>query len=116
MRPISTFLITFCLGLLFTASAEAAGFNCAKAASADEKIVCGDTQLSHLDDVFNARYGAARKTAPDEDDVVHSARNFLADRVIAVTTGPVSSAPISPFSGRYHRTRAASCRASPRSR
>ena len=80
MRPISTFLITFCLGLLFTASAEAGGFNCAKAASADEKIVCGDTQLSHLDDVFNARYGTARKTAPDEDDVVHSARNFLADR------------------------------------
>jgi uncharacterized protein len=79
MRFISSFLIAFCLGILFTTSAQAAGFDCNKALSTDEKIVCGDTQLSHLDDVFNARYGAARKTYPD-DDIVHSARNFLADR------------------------------------
>lgn len=76
MRSISSFFIA---GILLTTAAQAAGFDCTRALSTDEKIVCGDIQLSHLDDVFNARYGAARKEYPD-DDTIRSARNFLADR------------------------------------
>lgn len=79
MRSISSLLIAFCLGILIPTAAKAAGFDCTRALSTDEKIVCGDAQLSRFDDVFNVRYGAARKTYPD-DDIVHSARNFLADR------------------------------------
>ncbi|ACI55809.1 conserved hypothetical protein [Rhizobium leguminosarum bv. trifolii WSM2304] len=79
MKSILNFIIVFGVGILFATVADAAGFDCSKAGSADEKIVCGDSQLSRLDELFNQRYAAQKKAAPDED-TVHVARNFLADR------------------------------------
>ncbi|WP_245292955.1 lysozyme inhibitor LprI family protein [Rhizobium acidisoli] len=79
MKSILNFIIVFGVGILFATVADAAGFDCSKAGSADEKIVCGDSQLSRLDELFNQRYAAQKKAAPDEDNV-HTARNFLADR------------------------------------
>ena len=79
MRSILNFIIAAGAGLLLATAAEAAGFDCAKAGSADEKIVCGDSELSRLDELFNERY-AAQKKASAGDNLVHAARNFLADR------------------------------------
>ncbi|RUM08384.1 lysozyme inhibitor LprI family protein [Rhizobium chutanense] len=79
MRSVLHFIVVCGAGILLATAAEAAGFDCSKASSADEKIVCGDDRLSHLDELFNERYAAAKKASPD-DDLVHKARNFLADR------------------------------------
>ncbi|KRB62053.1 hypothetical protein ASE04_19410 [Rhizobium sp. Root708] len=68
------------LSSLFACSAvNGAGFNCSRAKTPDEKLVCHDPLLSHLDDLFNARYAANKKLASSNDDN-HAARNFLADR------------------------------------
>ncbi|MBB3648605.1 uncharacterized protein FHX14_004834 [Rhizobium sp. BK619] len=79
MKSILNFIIVFGVGILFATVADAAGFDCSKAGSADKKIVCGDSQLSRLDELFNQRYAAQKKAEPDEDNI-HVARNFLADR------------------------------------
>ncbi|ARM89125.1 hypothetical protein RHEC894_CH02842 [Rhizobium sp. CIAT894] len=79
MRPILNFIVGFGAGVLVATAAEAAGFDCSRASSADEKIVCGDNRLSRFDELFNERYAATKKASPDED-IVHTARNFLADR------------------------------------
>lgn len=52
--------------------ALAASFDCSKASSANEKIICGDTALSALDDKLGQAYHQARKRAADK-------RAFIAD-------------------------------------
>ncbi|OWV78435.1 hypothetical protein ATY77_28600 [Rhizobium sp. R634] len=79
MRSTLNSIIITGAGLLLATAAEAAGFDCSKASRADEKIVCEDSELSRLDELFNERYAAQKRTSTG-DDLVHTARNFLADR------------------------------------
>jgi uncharacterized protein len=61
------------------APAPAAGFDCAKAATADEHIVCDVRQISLLDSLLNSAYVEAKAASPDEN-VPRLARDFLAAR------------------------------------
>jgi uncharacterized protein len=59
-----------CIGVIvsavFMSSANAASFDCAKAASFSEKAVCSDPTLSSLDDTLGARYTQAYAVTPDK--------------------------------------------------
>ncbi len=65
--------------LLSSMSVSAAGFDCAKASTVDEHIVCDVPQLSQLDSLLQPAYLEAKAASPDEN-VPRMARDFLADR------------------------------------
>jgi uncharacterized protein len=45
---------------------HAASFDCGKARSATEKLICGDPQLSRMDDELAGLYAKAKASAPDK--------------------------------------------------
>jgi uncharacterized protein YecT (DUF1311 family) len=51
---------------LLSCGAFAASFDCRKAASAPEKLICADTELSRLDDELSLIYQRAKQAAPDQ--------------------------------------------------
>lgn len=57
-RIIGLLVVTM-ISLVFATLTHAASFDCSKAATNVEKIVCGDTALSQLDDDLNVAYKAA---------------------------------------------------------
>lgn len=67
---------------LVTGQAHAASFDCAKAASPDERAVCSDAQLSQLDDLVARAFGEAKLASPGdgEGSAVAFAHAFLHDR------------------------------------
>lgn len=66
------------LALAAAAPSQAASFDCRRAATADERAVCADPQLSELDDTLQAAFEQARRS--DAADARDFARGFLADR------------------------------------
>ncbi|MEX6507909.1 lysozyme inhibitor LprI family protein [Jiella sp. M17.18] len=70
----------FAAGLVVAGSAHAASFNCAKAATPDEKAVCGDLLLSDLDSRLGKDYTALKKKSDLASAVKDISRSFLADR------------------------------------
>lgn len=56
-----------CLSVLGAGAATAAGFDCSKAATSAEKMICGDTELSRLDEVLAVSYRRALARAVDAD-------------------------------------------------
>lgn len=54
------------LTLLVTSGSLAASFDCGKAASRNEKTICGDAQLSAMDDALGRVFRQARDMAPDK--------------------------------------------------
>jgi uncharacterized protein len=63
--------------LLISAPAMAASFDCAKAASAVEKIVCADKDISALDDELNKLYQDRLAVAIDKPGLKSMQRNWL---------------------------------------
>lgn len=63
---------------LVATSAVAASFDCRKAASADERAICSNDELSALDDAVAAGFRQARKTSPSA--VKPLSRSLLAER------------------------------------
>ena len=53
--------------LLWAANAPAASFDCAKASTAVEKMICADTALSKLDEEMSGVYKAASQRCENED-------------------------------------------------
>ncbi|MDR7134557.1 uncharacterized protein J2X06_001741 [Lysobacter niastensis] len=51
---------------LFATSANGASFDCKKAASMPEMLICNDDELSRLDDELGRQYIAAKAVAPDQ--------------------------------------------------
>jgi len=70
LRKIVTAGATLFFTVIFSYAAEAASFDCAKARSKQEKLICSTPVLSHADDVMAAKYkeayGAAAKISPEE--------------------------------------------------
>jgi uncharacterized protein len=64
MKPLSLLLFSAALGAALPA--QAASFNCRKAHSYTEKLVCGDAELSALDDTLEAARKAALATTRDK--------------------------------------------------
>lgn len=75
--------VVFFIAALCAADAQAASFDCMKAATADEHAVCNDPRLSHLDDLLLKAYAQAKTAVEDEDereDLTQYARDFIASR------------------------------------
>ena len=67
MRIGLIYKFTVALGLLWTASGYAASFDCKKALSPAEKMVCDSSTLSNLDNQMAALYSKAKSEATDAD-------------------------------------------------
>jgi uncharacterized protein len=52
---------------LLSCGAFAASFDCRKAASVPEKLICADAELSRLDDELSLIYQRAKQAAPDKE-------------------------------------------------
>lgn len=105
------------LGLLAAPSVlHAASFNCAKAASSMEKLICGDAALSALDDKLQPAYAAALARVGDKALVRQWQRDWLASATVtgcqdAACLAPLFTARIkalddavaSPWNGQYQR-------------
>lgn len=68
----------------------AAGFNCEKALTPVEKMICADDSLSTLDRSLTALYGSVRKNSPD---LVHEQKIWLREkRNTCLTTACLNTA------------------------
>jgi uncharacterized protein len=65
MQTNRILLICIAAPCWFPAYAGAASFNCAKAQTPNENLICSDRQLSVMDDDLAALYRAAKAVAPD---------------------------------------------------
>jgi uncharacterized protein len=63
--------------LLTTVNVHAASFDCGKAASEVEKLICGDDELSKLDDVLNVSYLAALERSDSDERMIKSQKQWL---------------------------------------
>jgi uncharacterized protein len=65
------------MALLWAASAQAASFDCAKAATAVEKMICADAELSKLDKEMASAHRRARERTADPAGFRAEQRNWL---------------------------------------
>lgn len=63
--------------LIFAGSIEAASFDCGKAATEIEKLICGDGELSKLDESLDKAYLQALKRADVDKQMIESQRQWL---------------------------------------
>lgn len=68
------------LGLLASVCANAASFDCAKAASKVEKLICDNAELSQLDEDLSAAYKAALKDAAHAELIRQSQKQWINKR------------------------------------
>jgi len=60
-------ILLILVGVLALTSAQATSFDCAKAASGIEKLICGSAKLSELDDALDKAYKEARTNSSPEE-------------------------------------------------
>ena len=72
-------LVFFVLGWL-ALSAQAASFDCGKAATKVEKLICSDPELSRLDDELGEQYSEAIEKRPIEKLLPQNQRTWLKER------------------------------------
>jgi len=74
----------FC-ALILTSSfgSLAASFDCAKAKSKNEKLICSDPELSSLDEALSSAYRHAHEIAPDKSVVRQSQRDWLGSYLVS---------------------------------
>lgn len=75
LLPVLTSVIVVC-GSTTSTSTFAASFNCSKANSATEKIICGDAELSGMDDRLGKTYRQARMKAVDRREFAVRSDDF----------------------------------------
>lgn len=66
-------------GLFLMGTAQAASFDCGRASSKMEKLICSDPQLSKNDDDLAVLYAKALKEAPDPAALKKQQREWLSD-------------------------------------
>jgi len=81
MNP-SSFYLTKIMGILFSllfmlTTAQAASFDCEKAVSKIEKLICSDDELSKLDESLNKAYLQALERADIKQQIIESQREWL---------------------------------------
>jgi uncharacterized protein len=72
-----TLIIALFISSGFTTIAQAASFDCAKASTTVEKLICADEKLSVLDDQLTAAYKTASETATDKAAFKTQQRDWL---------------------------------------
>lgn len=89
----STWVAEALLGYLVLAlSAQAASFDCGKAASKVEKLICADAELSKLDDELNAVYKTALQDGMQADTVKQAQKRWMKERNDCADAGCVKRA------------------------
>lgn len=73
-------LLLVVLALLSTATAQSAGFDCAKATTKIEKMICADSELSRLDKEMKKAFDKALPKAPDPSVVKQQQKKWLSER------------------------------------
>jgi uncharacterized protein len=68
------------LSLVVVSSARAATFDCDKAASFAEKVVCSDSRITAMDDELGSLYKAALASSPNKDTLKADQKAWLASR------------------------------------
>ncbi len=70
-------LVLLLTGCLLMNVAQAASFDCAKAASPTEKLICGDDDLSNLDEALHDAYVKVLGQSPDKQKTRAEQRQWL---------------------------------------
>ena len=83
--------ILYLFGLL-ALSVQAAGYDCAKAATKVEKLICGDAELSKLDEELNAAYKAAVQDKTQAAAVKQAQKQWMKERNGCEDAGCVQNA------------------------
>ena len=68
------------LGVWASDAAHAAGFDCSKASTLVESLICADPSLSALDDEMSAAWGEARRASPNPNQLLEAQRAFIRQR------------------------------------
>lgn len=76
-RPLVSLIAVLALA---AGVAEAASFDCTKASTRVETLICADAQLSRLDSELAERYGAARRSTDDPAPLTSAQRAWLRQR------------------------------------
>lgn len=66
--------------LMLGLNAHAASFDCAKAGTKVEKLICEDVELSKLDEELNAAYKAALKDQTQGDSIKQAQKKWMKER------------------------------------
>ena len=74
---IPRLILSACFIVVNSGNIDAASFDCGKAASEVEKIICGDDGLSRLDDALNEAYLQALKHTNIRKQTIESQRQWL---------------------------------------
>jgi len=66
--------------VLLAPAAQAASFDCGKAGTKVERLICADSAISRLDDELAKIYGGALKLSPDKNQLMQEQREWLKAR------------------------------------
>lgn len=106
-NAISTWPLVLAAGVLCHVSVHAASFDCAKARSVPEKLICGDPELSRQDEALAKQFAAARARAADKAAFAKDATAAWHRREAACTDAACVSAWMSERQSVYERELAA---------
>ena len=73
-------LLVMVAGLVMTMTAQAASFDCAKAGTKVEYLICDTPAISKLDDELNAAYKAALQNQPQENAIKQAQKQWVKER------------------------------------
>lgn len=73
-------LLMMVAGLVLAVSAHAASFDCAKAGTTVERLICDNPAISTLDDALGTAYKAALKAGKQADTIKQEQRNWIEER------------------------------------
>jgi uncharacterized protein len=74
------FIAWFAFSLLMSVSAQGASFDCGKAATKVEKMICNDAELSKLDEELGSAYKSALQDIKHAAILKESQKQWLKDR------------------------------------
>lgn len=80
VKPSACVVIGLLSCLATAQPAQAASFDCAKATTKIEKLICADAELSKLDDELNVAYNIAMQDEPYAENVQQTQKQWLRDR------------------------------------
>lgn len=89
---LSPLICRIVLGWLVLASAQAASFDCAKASTKVEHMICGDAELSGLDEKLAQAYKAALKDQSKVEAVKKTQKQWMKERNACVDAACIKKA------------------------
>jgi len=85
-------LLFMVLPLCLAVNVQAASFDCAKASTKVEKIICDNPEISKLDDELSASYKAALQNEKQAESIRHAQKQWMKERNICIDADCVKRA------------------------